>query len=237
MSRKYTRHDGELLKGERLARTAVEWQEYRDCTFRSSVYTECLWLHCRFHQTAFTKDCIFDRCRFLDCKFTGSRSVMGAAYRDCTFENCTIDNVEFWHGTFDTCRFPGSSLDNVQFNGAKAVATKVRRVDLSEARLRYFGFVNGIDTTQFKLPSAGLRIIGNRRNRFAEELIEAAGVPAGVERKDRLFHTEYRALLLIGESANNQDPVVFDVEWLRDMLHDSDQAAMFESIAAKHRPR
>lgn len=215
------RWEGSRLRRHKIAGRRFENTLFDDLTVRLATFSDCLFENCEFKNCYIGFNVEYLNCTWSKCKFHGKYMTLGdkSLFENCVFENVRVQSASTDGAVFRSCVITGV-LRNMIWRGSASPVTGnmvLERCDLSAASFENINIYAGLDLHSCLLPKGA----------FSMALREAA---ASLE-KDACS-----TLVVLGneECYGQQDPVVFDVPGLDNLL-DSDLAKeQFEIIAKEY---
>jgi uncharacterized protein YjbI with pentapeptide repeats len=201
---------------------------FENTRFHKSEFDNCVFTRCHFKNAYLGFGVTYRRCTWQKSKFSGKYLTFGP---DSLFENCIFDEVAIQSASmegvsFTNCTFHGE-LKNMIIYGDHATPAKptvFRECDMSAVRFSNVNFYGGVGFETVKLPSVGIRIFRNPEGRFSEALRNAVA---------DLSPSDLAGLIVLGnmDCYGRQNPVVFGVDDLGDMLDSELSRTLFERTA------
>lgn len=199
--------------------------------FHNSQFEDCVFSRCHFENAYLGFRVSYVRCTWRDCNFHGKYLTLGAPshFQDCIFDKVKIQSASMCGAKFTNCVFR-AELKNIIMHGPNVPATEpvvFENCDMTQARLLNVSFYGGVDLSTVELPVSSVRVFDNKNGEFSKALLDAAA---------SLPKNEAIGLSVLGsqECYGDQDPVVFSVETVVDLLESQQSISEFERIAKSY---
>jgi hypothetical protein len=202
---------------------------FRNLLIKNAILKDIVFEDCTFNNSNIGVNVKYINCQFEKCKFSGKSTYLGESsiFDNCRFYNCVFLGRNTFHGaTFQGCTISGL-LKNVYLYGGKKPerrsGTSFKNCDLSGAVFKNVDIVGAGVFTESSLPSTGIRIFSNSY----DSLVRKANNPAIASDSESL---EIVRTLFQINIKSNQDPIIFDTEYLKSILDTVAKRIMFEAI-------
>ena len=228
---------GERWEGNHHRRYEVQERNFIGTSFQELVvhlaaFRECRFTGCEFKNCCLGFDVRYFDCTWVNCKFHGKYMTFSdnSLFENCRFENVMIQSASTEGMTLRNCVISGR-LRNMIWRGEASPRLVGKMVidgcDLSGATFDNVNIYAGVDLSNSILPASGIRVFRNPRGSFSSALRVAGS------------HLEKDAGILLQVFGNEdcyarQDPVVFDIRILHDLLKLQISRDLFEAVAQEY---
>ena len=224
--------ENERWEGNCVFKHKVANQNYTNISYRGIVVRHANFKDCRFEKCEF-KNCYlgfythYKDCSWIKCKFYGKYSGLGdsATFEDCIFEDIQIIGLDSLKGvSLINCSISGKLKNIILYGPGDSSPTSFDQCDLSGSLFENVNFYNGVDLSTVTLPGKGIRTFHNNKGEFTKSLRTAS------QQLDKHTGSSLNALSTPGQ----QNPVIFDLPLLDEMLDTEKARLEFEQIARKY---